>query len=246
VDPKIGRFKAKGCRNYEELGVIFNRSSATDILRRSSARSPPNTDEEADLMHRMQTEGIHVWDAGVGCTGQPEGHPSPTFIDLDNPHDEEIGGPSIVRGRRRGKEPMVEATRGRENAPARSIGLGVSMGSSGKGSSGKKSSRESKASVIRSKQALYDEMKELAIARRESIQQQIPSDLSSTQHFSTGKSAPPINQAIAVLNELQDEITLDTYVAASIQLLDEKLQNLFLLWNKEHRLLWLSKVKPLD
>jgi hypothetical protein len=49
-----------------------------------------------------------------------------------------------------------------------------------------------------------------------------------------------------VLNELQAEITLDTYVAASIALLDEKLQNLFLLWNKEHRLLWLSKVKPLD
>jgi hypothetical protein len=49
-----------------------------------------------------------------------------------------------------------------------------------------------------------------------------------------------------VLNELQAEITLDTYVAASIVLLDEKLQNLFLLWNKEHRLLCLSKVKPLD
>jgi hypothetical protein len=114
-------------------------------------------------MHRMQTEGIHVWDGGVGRTGQPEGHPSPTFVDLDSPHDEEIGGPSFVRGRRRGKEPMVEATRGRGNAPARSIGLGVSMGSSGKGSSGKKSSRESKATIIRSKQVLYDEMRELAM-----------------------------------------------------------------------------------
>jgi hypothetical protein len=93
---------------------------------------------------------------------------------------------------------------------------------------------------------MYDDVRELAKARRESIQQQTQQDLSSTQQFSTGKSTPPINQAIAVLNELQAEITLDTYVAASIALLDEKLQNLFLLWNKEHRLLWLSKVKPLD
>jgi len=53
--------------------------------------------------------------------------------------------------------------KGRGNAPARSIGLGVSMGSSGKGSSGKKSSRESKATIIRSKQVLYDEMRELAM-----------------------------------------------------------------------------------
>jgi hypothetical protein len=97
-----------------------------------------------------------------------------------------------------------------------------------------------------SKQAMYDEMRELAKARRESIQQQTQQDLSSTQQFSTAESAPPINQAITVLNELQAEITLDTYVTTSIALLDEKLQNLFLLWNKVHRLLWLSKVKPLD
>jgi hypothetical protein len=202
VDSKISRFKVKGCRNYEELGLIFDRSTATGSLRRSSAQSPPDTDEEAHLMHRMQTEGIHVYDGGVGCRGQPEGYPSPTFVDLGSMHDEEIGGPSFVRGRRSGKEPMVEGARGRGNAPARGIGLGVCMRSSGKGSSGKKSSRETKATVILSKQAMYDEMRELAKARRESIQQQTQQDLSSTQQFSTGKSAPPINQAIAVLNEL--------------------------------------------
>lgn len=64
--------------------------------------------------------------------------------------------------------------------------------------------------VILSKQAVYDEMKELAKAIRESIQLQTQQDLSSTQQFSTGKSTPPINKAIAVLNELQAEITLDT------------------------------------
>jgi hypothetical protein len=137
VDPKISRFKARECRNYEELGIMFDRSKVTGILLQSSAQSPPDTDEEAHLMHRMHTEGIHVYDGGVGRRGQLEGYPSPTFVDLGSPHDEEIGGPSFVRGRRNGKEPMVEDTRGRGNAPARSIGLGVSMGSSGKGSSGK-------------------------------------------------------------------------------------------------------------
>jgi hypothetical protein len=246
VDLKISRFKEKWCRNYEELGLIFDWSTATGIFRQSSAQSPPDTDEEAHLMHRMQTEGIHVYDGGVGRRGQPEGYPSLTLVDLGSPHDEDISGPSFVRGRRSGKQSMVEDTRGRGNAPARGIGLGVSMGSSGKGSSGKKSSRETKATVNVSKQAMYDEMRELAKAIRESIQQQTQQDLSSTQQFNTAKFAPPINQAITVLNELQAEITLDTYVATSIALLDEKLQNLFLLWNKEHRLLWLSKVKPLD
>jgi hypothetical protein len=77
-----------------------------------------------------------VYDGGVGRRGQFEGYPSPTFVDLGGPHNEETGGPSFVRGHCSGKEPMVEGTRGRENAPARSIELGVSMGSSGKGSSG--------------------------------------------------------------------------------------------------------------
>jgi hypothetical protein len=202
VDPKISRFKARGCRNYEELGIIFDRSIATGILRRSSAQSPPDTDEEAHRMHRMQTEDIHVYDGGVGRRGQPEGYPSPTFVDLGSLHDEETSGPSFVRGCRSGKKPMVEDTTGRGNAPARSIGLGVSMGSSGKGSSGKKSSREPKATVKASKQAMYDEVRELANARRESLQQQTQQNLSLTQQISTSKSAPPINQAIAVLNEL--------------------------------------------
>jgi hypothetical protein len=202
VDPKISRFKARGCRNYEELGIIFDRSTATGILCRSSAQSLPDTDEEVHLMHRMQTESIHVYDGGVGRRGQLEGYPSPTFVDLGSPHDEETGGPSFVRSRRSGKEPMVEDTRGRGNAPACGIGLGESMGSSGKGSSSKKFSKETKATVKASKQAMYDEVRELAKARRESLQQQTQQDLSSTQQLSTGKSAPPINQAIAVLNEL--------------------------------------------
>jgi len=197
-------------------------------------------------MHRMQTEGIHVYDGRVGRRGQPEGYLSPTFVDLGSSHDDETGEPSFVKGRRRGKEPMVEDIRGRRNAPACDIGLGMSMGSSRKGSSSKKSSRETKGTLKATKRAMYDEVRELAKARRESLQQQTQQDLSSTQQFSIGKSAPPINWAIAVLDELQDEITVETYVAASIALLDEKLQNLFLLWNKEHRLLWLSKVKPLD
>jgi hypothetical protein len=84
----------------------------------------------------------------------------------------EIGGPSFVIGRRSGKEPMVEDTRGRGKASACDIGLGVSMGSSGKGTSGKKYSRETKGTLQATKHAMYDEVRELAKARRESLQEQ--------------------------------------------------------------------------
>jgi len=88
-------------------------------------------------MHRLQTEGIHVHNGGAGRTGRAEGYPSLAFVDLICPHDDEAGGPSSGGRRRRGKEPMVEDTWG---DLARDIGLGVTLGSTRKGSSGKKSS----------------------------------------------------------------------------------------------------------
>lgn len=118
--------KSKGCRNYEQLGILFDRSTATGILRRSSTHSPPNADEEEHLMHRMQTEGMHVHSGGAGRTGRAKGYPSQAFVDLDSPHDDEAGGPSSGGGRRRGKEPMVEDT---PSDLARDIGPGVYMGS---------------------------------------------------------------------------------------------------------------------
>jgi hypothetical protein len=102
-------------------------------------------------MHRMQTEGIHVHNGGAGRTGRAEGYPSQAFVDLGSPHDDEANGPSSGGRRRRGKELMVEDTWG---DLARDIGLGVTLGSTRKGSSGKKSSKQTKNAMVASKQAL--------------------------------------------------------------------------------------------
>jgi hypothetical protein len=102
-------------------------------------------------MHRMQTEGIHVHNGGAGRTGRAEGYPSQAFVDLGSPHDDEANGPSSGGRRRRGKEPMVEDTWG---DLVRDIGLGVTLGSTRKGSSGKKSSKQTKNAMVASKQAL--------------------------------------------------------------------------------------------
>jgi hypothetical protein len=115
-------------------------------------------------MHRMQTKGIHVHDGGASYTGRAKGYPSQAFVDFGSPHNDEAGGPSFGGGGRRGKEPMVEDTWG---DLARDIGLGVTMGSTRKGSSGKKSSRQTKSTMVASKQAMYDELREMAKARKE-------------------------------------------------------------------------------
>jgi hypothetical protein len=95
-------------------------------------------------MHRMQTEGMHVHSGGAGRTGRAKGYPSQAFVDLDSPHDDEAGGPSSGGGRRRGKELMVEDT---PFDLARDIGLGVNMGSTRKGSSVKKGSKQTKSQM---------------------------------------------------------------------------------------------------
>ena len=46
--------------HYKLLGIIFNRSTATGILRHSSTQDPPNTQEEYYLEHEYLNSGVHV------------------------------------------------------------------------------------------------------------------------------------------------------------------------------------------
>jgi hypothetical protein len=85
---------------------------------------------------------------------------------------------------------------------ARDIGLGVTLGSTRKGSSGKKSSRQTKSAMVASKQALYDELREMAKARKDVLLRRSQPDMSSTQQHSTAKSALPIDRALDLLDEL--------------------------------------------
>jgi len=44
VNKKACRFRKEGCRNYEQLGIVFNRSKVTDVLR-----------EEEGLQHHIRS-----------------------------------------------------------------------------------------------------------------------------------------------------------------------------------------------
>jgi hypothetical protein len=54
----------KGCHNYEILGLIFNPSKATGILRHFSARTPPNSNEEEELNEALLQFRIYVNQGG--------------------------------------------------------------------------------------------------------------------------------------------------------------------------------------
>jgi hypothetical protein len=194
-------------------------------------------------MYRMQTKGMHVHSGGTGHTGRAKGYPSQAFVDLDSPHDDEAGGPSSGGGRRRGKEPMVEDT---PSDLARDIGLGVNMGSTRKGSSGKNASKQTKSAMVASKQALYDELREMAKARKDILLRRSQSDMSSTQQHSTARSTLPMDWALDFLDKLQHEVSDEVYVAATVALMEEQLQAAWIRMTRARRLIWLKKQKPLD
>ncbi|KAJ4839800.1 hypothetical protein Tsubulata_046583 [Turnera subulata] len=54
------QFRRKGCDQYEFLGVIFNRSTATGNLHHASANEPPNSEEERRLDEEYVNTGVHV------------------------------------------------------------------------------------------------------------------------------------------------------------------------------------------
>ena len=47
--PKAKMFQTKGLSNYNLLGLIFNKSTATGILQCAFTQAPPNSDEENAL-----------------------------------------------------------------------------------------------------------------------------------------------------------------------------------------------------
>ena len=53
-------FRTKGLSNYNLLGLIFNKSTATGVLHCASTQDPPNSDEENELEERLIHVGVHV------------------------------------------------------------------------------------------------------------------------------------------------------------------------------------------
>ena len=53
-------FRTKGLSNYNLLGLIFNKSTATGVLHCASTQNPPNLDEENALGVWLIYRGVHV------------------------------------------------------------------------------------------------------------------------------------------------------------------------------------------
>ena len=53
-------FRTKGLSNYNLLGLIFNKSTATGVLHCAYTQDPPNSDEENALEERLFHGGVHV------------------------------------------------------------------------------------------------------------------------------------------------------------------------------------------
>ncbi|XP_050234847.1 uncharacterized protein LOC126683061 [Mercurialis annua] len=55
-------FKKNGCKNYEILGQIFNKSTATGHLHHASTQLPPTSDDERLNEEEFLNKGVHVQD----------------------------------------------------------------------------------------------------------------------------------------------------------------------------------------
>ena len=53
-------FRTKGLSNYNLLGLIFNKSTATGVLHCASTQGPPNSDEENALEEQLIHGRVHV------------------------------------------------------------------------------------------------------------------------------------------------------------------------------------------
>ena len=53
-------FQTKGLSNYNLLGLIFNKSTATRVLHCASTQDPPNSNEENALEEQLIHGGVHV------------------------------------------------------------------------------------------------------------------------------------------------------------------------------------------
>jgi hypothetical protein len=52
--------KKNGCKNYELLGQVFNKSTATGHLHFASTQLPPTSDEEREVEEVFLHKGVHI------------------------------------------------------------------------------------------------------------------------------------------------------------------------------------------
>ena len=80
--PKAKEFRRKGCENYIQLGILFNKTTATGVMAFASTQDPTNTDEERELDERFISTGVHV-DVDVDVEVDPDIGEDPKLVEGD-------------------------------------------------------------------------------------------------------------------------------------------------------------------
>ena len=61
-------FKKNGCKNYELLGQVFSKSTATGHLHHASTQLPPTSDDERQNEEEFLNKGVHVIESEKSST----------------------------------------------------------------------------------------------------------------------------------------------------------------------------------
>ncbi|PIA58825.1 hypothetical protein AQUCO_00500632v1 [Aquilegia coerulea] len=61
-------FRKSGCKNYQLLGQVFDKSTASGLLHHSSTMLPPSSDEERQTEENFLNKGIHVTESGTSSS----------------------------------------------------------------------------------------------------------------------------------------------------------------------------------
>ena len=80
--PKAKEFRRKGCENYIQLGILFNKTTATGVMAFASTQDSTNTDEERELDERFISTGMHV-DVDVDVEVDPDIREDPEPVEGD-------------------------------------------------------------------------------------------------------------------------------------------------------------------
>ncbi|XP_059431357.1 uncharacterized protein LOC132164808 [Corylus avellana] len=227
IKPKASRFRRKGCPNYEMLGLLFNGSTATGVLRHSSARTPPGSDEEDELNEQLLRFGMHVSQA--------------TNAAVDNSVSGEflgsVGGSSQGSGQppaqNRG---IVIGGNGRGKRPVDSSGPSTELKRKGKGKSHIDSLRSdalkefTEVSRLKKEILLQDQL-------RMSSGEGSAGAGGSGASFSNGMS-----RAIGMLDEIAPDLDDDRYFRAFELFRDENVRNGFIALPPERKKAWIGKL----
>jgi hypothetical protein len=217
------------------LGLIFNGSTATGVLRHSSARTPPDSDEEDELNDALLRFGMHVsarGNAGVGDgagVGSGYGGAGGSGGGTNNGGDHV---PPTNRG-------IVIGGNGRSKRPVDNSGASSDSKRRGKG-------KASSSSIDSLRSDALKEFCDLSRLRREILiqdQQRMSSGEGSAGAAGSGASySNTMSRAISILDEIAPDLDDARYLKAFDLFKDESTRNGFIALAPARKKAWVASL----